>query len=275
MHPLRFLSAGPLRENDMALASSPATRTQGELREVTLSEIALRLHRRRILLAVTILLSLAGGAALTFFTEPQYESQVSIIPLEHPDIIKSWLESRQAAAFAAETLGARLNSHLFPDEWDDSVGGWRGSPPDRDQIATRLNEHVFVSGPSSRGKIITVTGTFNDAALAHDVVSAYALSLDQLRPELQNLTRAELFNQYQASAPDQALEQAEAAARLRAYWLAFDDATLPESPSKPRPAFNLGVAGLLGIVGGVGLVFALDWLRQYRSELDSLNPPPM
>jgi len=40
----------------------------------------------------------------------------------------------------------------------------------------------------------------------------------------------------------------------------IDVAKIPETPVKPRPLFNIAVAGVLGVMLGIGIVFLIEYL---------------
>ena len=248
---------------------------EDEYEEISLVDIVRVLHRRRVVLAVTLVLALVGGGALTVFTTPEYEAKATVIPLEHAEIIQNWLSSRQAAEYAAGSLGDRLYPVLFPARWDESTASWDGAQPSPAEIALALRGHVDVSGVSRTATTLTITASAEDPVIARDVAAAYLGSLDALRPQLENLTRSELFDKYYDGTNSQeAQRRAETAAREKSYWLVFDDPTIPSDPVKPRPVLYMALAGVLGIMGGVMLVFALEWMSKYRAELTRPDSPP-
>ncbi len=40
----------------------------------------------------------------------------------------------------------------------------------------------------------------------------------------------------------------------------IDVAKIPENPVKPRPLFNIAIAGVLGVMLGIGVVFLIEYL---------------
>lgn len=248
-----------------------------EYEEIGLSDIVRVLQRRRLVLAVTLVLALATGGAVTMLATPQYEAKASVIPLAHQDIVNSWLASRQAAEVASDSVGKRLFTVLFPREWDSVTETWTGSPPTREAIGLALHEHVAVNsakGLASAGLMLVVTVTLPDALLARDVAAAYIASLTDLRPQLENITRSELFDEYYDGTNGQeAQRRAETAAAQRTYWIVFDSPTVPDAPSSPRPVLNMALAAVLGLMGGVFVVFGLEWLSKYRAEFSRVEPP--
>jgi len=239
--------------------------------EISLVDIARVLYRRRVIMAVVVALALLGGGALTFLAEPEFEVRGEVIALEHKEIISSWLSSRQAAAFAAQGLGGSLYEVLYPDDWDPATGAWRGSPPSVDEVAIKLGGHVRATSGRD-ADTIQLTVTMGDPQVARDVARAYVVSLDTLRPSRENLTRSVLFDEYyDGTNAQEAQRRAETAAAEKQYWLVFDMPTLPSEPVRPRPALNMALATVLGVMAAVLIAFALEWFDKYRAELKA--PP--
>lgn len=261
--------------------STAADTAPEEYSEISLADIVRVLHRRKVVLAITIVLALVGGGALTVLTTPTYEAEVGVIPLEHAEIIRGWLESRQAAEVAATSVGAPLYAVLFESRWDSASGTWAGPEPSRAEIGQALLPHVKVSGggagatAASRNAPISVTVTLTSAAMAAEVAQAYMSSLDQLRPQLEEITRSNLFDRYyDGTNAQEAQARAETAAREKNYWIVFDSPTVPDSPASPRPMLNMALAGVLGVMMGVFVVFFLEWLDRYRAEFQRVEAPP-
>lgn len=252
------------------LAPEPGS---SDFEEISLLDIARVLYRRRIALAIALVLSLVAGGALTVFTQPQFEAEAQVIPLEHAPIIKSWLGSRQAAEFAVAAAGGALNEILFPDDWDAAAGTWSGTPRTPAEVATLLvEEHTELTGGTTTGAnanpVLRLTVTLPDAQVAAAVAQAYLDSLATLRPELENITRSDLFDQYyDGTNAQEAQARAERAAREKTYWIVFDSPTVPDEPVRPRPVLNMALATVLGVMLGVFAAFGLEWLSKYRAEL--------
>lgn len=252
-----------------------------DAQEVTLADLVRTLWRRKWVLLVAFLLVFTGGVAYTFLQTPQYTSRATLVALEQQDIIQRWLESRQAAEWVADHLGDPLLSKLFPDEWSSSAGGWRGEPPSAEAAGRAVAEHVGVStNPPVSGRTdrtIRVAATLPDAGLARDVANAFVLSLDVIKPQLQNVTESALFQQfYDGQNAQDARRQAHTVALEREYWIAVDPAYAATEPSSPNVPLNLTLSAVLGALLGVFAAFVAQWVGDYRvsSRAPAVPPPP-
>jgi len=260
-------------------SAPPPAAQQPDFEEISLVDIARVLFRRKIVFVLTVVLALVAGAALTVFTQREYESEAVVIPLEQTDIIKGWLESRQAAEYAQAAVGSDLRAVLYPDDWDAASGQWRGAARSDADVARLLaDEHVDVTGGvttgTNRNPALRLTVTLPDAQVAARVAQAYVDSLQTLRPELENITRADLFDKYyDGTNAQEAQARAERAARENSYWIVFDSPAIPEDPVRPRPVLNMALAGVLGVILAVFVVFGLEWLSKYRGEFERVEPP--
>lgn len=247
--------------------------------EVTLADIVKVLHRRKIVLGAVFLVVVLIGVSVTALTTPEYESKATIIPLEHRDIIKNWLDSRQAAERVVDGLGDPLLRTLYPDRWDDGADTWGEARPDRERAAVRLMDHVTITSRdggarADEERFLQVTVRMTDPTMARDVAAAYIGTLDALRPDLENITRQEAFDRYYDGQNEQAAQnRAEVTARQLDYWLRLDAASTPEDPVSPNVRLNIALSVVLGVVMGVFLVFFVEWLSQYRAQNRRLEIP--
>lgn len=247
--------------------------------EVTLADIVKILHRRKLVLGVTFLVVLLVGVAVTVVATPEYESRASIIPLEHRDIIKNWLDSRKAAELVVDALGEPLLIELYPQRWDDVADQWADAAPNREKAARKLMEQVSVTSRDTgvRGneeRFLEVSVRLGDPILARDVAGAYIGTLERLRPDLENITRQEAFDRYYDGSNEQAAQnRAEVTAKQLDYWLPLDAASTPESPVSPNVRLNIALSVVLGLVLGVFLVFFVEWLSNYRAQNRALEVP--
>lgn len=260
---------GPIRDVDAADDTA--------YEEVTLADIVGVLHRRKILLGAVFLTAVLAGVAVTTLTTPQYESQATLIPLEHDDIIKNWLDSRNAGERVVDAIGAPLVQELFPGRWDADAGAWDGKPPSREEAGRALKKQVEVTSATTRfaneqERYLEITVTLADPLLARDVAAGYVATLDVLRPHLENITRQEAFDRYYDGSNEQeAQNRAEVTAKQLAYWLELDAASTPERPVSPNVTLNMALAVVLGLVLGVFTVFFVEWLSNYRTETRRLD----
>lgn len=247
--------------------------------EVTLADIVKILHRRKLVLGVTFLVVLLAGVAVTATTAPEYESKATIIPLEHRDIIKNWLDSRLAAELVVDALGEPLLIELYPDRWDEGSGSWEETRPGRERAAARLMEQVTITTRDSgtratEERFLQVAVQMGDPVVARDVAESYIGTLERLRPDLENITRQEAFDRYYDGSNEQAAQsRAEVTAKQLDYWLALDAASMPEDPVSPNVKLNIALSVVLGLVLGVFLVFFVEWLSNYRAQNRALEVP--
>ncbi len=252
-----------------------------EYQEITLADIVRTLYRRKVILISVFLLCLIGGIAVTVFTTPQYESTASLVPLEHPDIIKNWLDSRKAAGLVIDGMGTPLLREMFPGMWNDAAFNWTNGPPDPETAATALAARTTVSFTQdlrfeTGDRFITVTVQLTDPLLARDAADAYLLSLEQLRPELERATENRWFAQFYAETGNEqeARREAERIAQNTDYWLILDNANTPKGPSSPNTMLNVALSIVLGLMLGVFSVFAWEWFRNFRTEAKAPDVAP-
>lgn len=237
--------------------------------EITLADIVGTLGRRKVLLGSVFLLVLLGGVAFTVFTPPEYESTTTIVPLEHGDIIKNWLDARHAGELVAEDLGDPLISKLFPDRWNAGAQAWNGEPPTLEDAGRELAEATRVSYDqrANAERFLSLTVTLGDPLMARDVANAYIATLDELRPSLEDITRQEAFDQYYDGSNEQeAQNRAEVTAKQLDYWLVLDTANTPQDPSSPNVVLNIALSVVLGLMLAVFAVFFWEWMQNYRAQ---------
>jgi hypothetical protein len=241
--------------------------------EITLADIVRTLQRRKLVLISVFLVVVLAGVAVTATTAPQYESTATIIPLEHRDIITKWLQSRQAAEHVIESKGHPLLVELFPGRWDGA--SWDPREPNQEEAGKRLASSVSVG---SRGqadeRFLEITVRLGNPTLARDVAQGYVESLTLLRPDLENITRQEVFPRYYDGTNEQeARRLAEVEARQKDYWLPLDRADLPNSAVVPNTTLNMALSVVLGMMLGVFGVFLVEWIAAYRSQTRRVDVP--
>lgn len=250
-----------------------------EYQEVTLADLVRTLFRRKLVLASVFLLVLLGGVAYAVFQEPTYESRASIVTLEHGDIIKNWLESRQAGEDVAEAVGDPVVGLLFASRWDPSAEAWDGEPPSRQEAGEALRDLTTIEYTGVRpglpvDRLLKVTVRHNDPIVTREVADAYVESLQELRPLLINITRDERFERfYQQSGNEQAARaEAEKIAQNREYWRPLDDAATGEQVG-PNTTLHIALSVVLALMLSVFAVFFVEWASQYRAERRPLDVP--
>lgn len=253
---------------------------EDEYQEITLADIVKTLGRRKLVLGAVFLLVVLAGVAITVFTEPEYESSASLIPLEHPDIQKNWLESRHAAQVAAYSIGDPLLREMFPGRWDAAAQNWTNGPPREEEVGRELGKRTDIRLQGDlrferTDRFLTVTVTLGDPLLARDAANAVVASLDELRPDLEAITRQQLFDQYyDGSNQQEAQSRAEVTAKQLDYWIVLDSANTPTSPSSPNVTLNIALSVVLGLMLAVFAVFAVEWASNYRTEAKQVDVPP-
>ncbi len=242
-----------------------------EYEEITLADIVQVLHRRKIVLISIFLVTILAGIAVTAFSEPEYESEATMIPLEHQDIIHNWLASRNSAELVVDRVGDPVTSQLYPDRWNEQQGAWEDEPPTSEQAAARLVQHVTVTEQEDR--FLRLTVTFNDPQLTQTVASAYLETLDDLRAHLEDITRQEAFDRYyDGTNEQQAQNRAETTAQQKDYWIMLDR-PLTGDQTSPNPTLNIALAATLGIMLGIFSAFLLEWVQNYRTEMRNVDVP--
>jgi len=253
---------------------------EAEYQEVTLADIVRTLHRRWMVLGAVFLLVVLGGVAFTAFSTPEYESTTTLVPLEHGDIIKNWLDSRNASALVVGSLGDPLLQELYPDRWDASTQTWKsGQAPGREESAAAVDDRTTVeyrgNDRTSSERYLALTVRLTDPALARDVADAYVATLGELRPRLEDITQQEAFEKFYDGSNEQAAQRnAETTAQQRDYWLVLDPAGTPRDPVAPNVTLNIALAVVLGLMLGVFSVFLVEWASNYRAESRRIEAPP-
>ncbi len=248
-----------------------------EYEEITLADIVRTLGKRKLVLGTVFLLVVLAGVAVTVFTPAEYESTTTLVPLEHGDIIKNWLDSRHAAELVATSLGDPLVSELFPDQWNAASQSWIGEPPALEDVGRALSERTSVEYRLDRNtndRFLALTVTMTDPLLARDVANAFVATLNTLRPELEEITQQEAFDQYYDGSNQQEAERrAEVTAKQKDYWLVLDKANTPQDQSSPNVMLNLALSVVLGLMLAVFMVFFVEWMQNYRAEAKPVEVP--
>ncbi|HEX2066927.1 MAG TPA: Wzz/FepE/Etk N-terminal domain-containing protein [Candidatus Thermoplasmatota archaeon] len=240
-----------------------------EPQEVTLADIVRVLWRRRYVLLTVFLVVLGGGVAYTVLKAPTYTAKATLVAIEQQDVIVRWLESRQAAEWVAQRLGAPLAQELYPD----------GGEPTPQEVGRDLASRVTIEQvPVQAGRVdrtLRVAVGFTDPGLARDIANAYTDSLEVIRPSLQNVTESALFAQfYKGENPADARRQAHQVALEREYWLVVDRAYAPQSPSSPNVSLNVALSVVGGLMLGVLAAFLAEWVAGYRVSSRAPPVPP-
>lgn len=229
-----------------------------EPQEVTLADIVRILWSRKLVLGIVFILCVGGGVGYTLLQTPQYTSTATLVAVEQQDIIQRWLESRQAATWVGEQLGAPIQEALGATQTPEAMGR---------KIAeiTTVNVVPPVSGRLDRTMRISVEAP--DPGIARDVANAFVQSLELIRPQLQNVTESTLFAQfYDGQNAADARRQAHEVALEREYWIPIDPAYAATSPSSPNVTLNIALSVVLGLLLGVVAAFTWQWVANYRAS---------
>jgi hypothetical protein len=228
-------------------------------------------RRRRVPMTVAFLILMAGGLFLSVMWAPTYEVSTVVVAFDHAHVMHDWFVSRQAAESVVATMGEPFVHYLVPN--GPRVAVYSAE----EEAAMLLQERVRVSQiPAERGEAprLRVTVGMDNAVVARDVAQAYLDSLDELRPRLENLTRAQLFDRYYTGDEAAALAMAQTAAQQRAYWLVFDAPTIPSAPVSPNRALIAGAGLVIALVVAAVLGAVLDWLPRLREAYREGEPVP-
>jgi len=238
---------------------------------VTLADIVRVLYQRKLLIGGVFLACLLVGVGATAFSSTTYESEATMIPLEHSDIISNWLSSRHAGELVVEDMGQRLYPVLYPEKWSPQTESFEGQEPTLRESGAAVSGKVSVERNEDRFLVITVTTS--DPQLSRDVAKSYMNTLEDLRPRLENITRQEAFNEYYNGDNEQeAQRRAETTAEQTDYWIILDR-PLAGNAQGPNLTLNLALAGVLGTMLGVFSAFGANWLSNFRAELDEVDAP--
>lgn len=233
-----------------------------EPQEVTLADLIGILWRRRYVLMATFLLCVGGGIGYTLLQEPQYTASATIIAVDQHDILRRWLESREAAAWVGGQVGEPVAQALNAEPGSTDLAG----------AIARQSKVAFepqVAGIIDR--TMTISVELPDPGVARDIANSFIDSLEVIRPQLQNVTESALFAQfYDGQNAADARRQAHEVALAREYWIVIDPAIAPTSPSSPNVTLNIALSVVLGALLGVMAAFTWQWGSNYRA---SSRPP--
>lgn len=244
---------------------------------VSLPHIFGLLRRHLPLIALTVILAVGVSVVLSARTETTYEARATVSFNDDSRDLQaigipaspSFTPEKQAAAQAeritrpdvVESVRRSLRLDLTADEIRDAVST-------QVEVASNL---VSITAEASTGELgARLANAFANAVRA----DATTRTRDRYRQEARSAqTRAERFEGVRNAARRQVFE--EQAARLQA--LAnfsrpvevVRAASVPENPTSPKPVRNGALAGLLGLMLGIGIAFtrqAFD--RRLREHAD-------
>lgn len=209
----------------------------------------LRTIRQRWLLVLACLgVVLAIAAAVTWTTTPQYVSTSRLFI--------STSQSDESTAYAG---------NLFATQRVASYADLTGSNQLADRVAERLGPDVdttelreaVTAAVVPDTVILEISATDPAPARAADIAQGYAEELQLLVEELET-------------------PPGESDAVIRA--TIVDDAPIPDDAVSPRPLRNLGLAGVLGLLLGIGLAVArelLDTTVKDPDDVGDATPAPI
>lgn len=248
-------------------APNPHLRVDDDIRLV---DVVTAIIRRRRVLAACIILGLLVGGGIVLFAPKEYEASAAFVPLAQDPLQKSWLGSRAVAASVVDSFGERLYPEFFGKNWNAETRTLAGGgTPSRDDLAAALQLRVRQKANAADHSYDIVV-KMTDPVLARDVAAAYLASLETIRPQLEALERAALFDGYyngQGRNLEEARQLAEEGAKAEQYWLVFDQPTIPHAPLGLPPSVILIAATASGVLVGLLAVFTVEWFVRYRDEL--------
>lgn len=212
---------------------------------------------------------LLGASVLTLVWTPTFESTAVVIPLDHDQVVYDWLTSRQAAAHVLRSVGDPLRQALAAQA-DANVS-------DEARLIAALQDstsiRVFAHDEDARPRF-AIGVALESRSLAQRAVAAYLSSLEILRPRLEDVAEAALFERYLvvAAAPDAEQRAAEAAARQE-FWLVFDEPSLPLVAVSPNRVLLAGGAIVSALALAVLAALTAQWLSATRAAVRASRDP--
>ncbi|WP_181309512.1 polysaccharide biosynthesis tyrosine autokinase [Nocardioides campestrisoli] len=182
------------------------------------------IQRRWMFILATIAVCLGVAALLTFNATPQYSSSARLfVSTSQSDTSQAYqgnLFATQRVSSYADLVGGRELAEVVGQRLD----------LDEDEIAS-LPERVEASVVPET-VILSITATDPDARAAQTLAQAYVEELQDLIRELETPSGEE-------RAPIKAT--------------VVDDASFEDTPVSPQPVRNFGLAGVLGLLLGLGI----------------------
>lgn len=202
--------------------------------------IAIR-HRWTTVLLV-VLLAVGAAAFLTWQATPQYASSVRLfVSTSESDTSAAY----QGSLFASQRVASY--AELLKDNRDlaAQVSDDLGGQLDPDELKGQVEAEVV---PET--VILQITATHPDAVVARDIAQAYAQAMREMIADLET--------------PDGRTNSLVKASIK-------DNARITETPVSPQPLRNLGLAGVLGLLLGIGLAVARELLDTSISTTEDIG----
>ncbi|MDP4333732.1 polysaccharide biosynthesis tyrosine autokinase [Curtobacterium sp. A7_M15] len=213
-----------------------------------MTDILQMLRRGAWILVLTTLLGLAGGQAYTETSDPVYRATTKLyLAVQTGETNAAGLSQRSAAELSkVQSYVPIVTSELVLEQVirDEGLGMTAGA----------LGTHV--AAVADRGSnVVNIAVTSTDAAQAAHLTTAIAEQFSKTVTEL-----------------EQPLEDGSSPVKITA----LVNAAVPTTPIEPRPAYNLALGGIIGLVLGLAIVLArgmLDTRIRSASEIEHLDLP--
>ncbi len=201
--------------------------------EIDLREIFQIIKKRLYLVIIIPLLAvLASGVVSYFFMEPLYKAPTTLMLWKDVEMDQTTMRASDLDfnRKLASTYREIARSRLVAEETIEKAG--LNMSPDR------LSGMIEVSSVGDT-EIISISATYRDPEKAASLANIIADVFKDLVPDMINIDNVQII----------------------------DRAIPPNNPVAPRPGLNMAVAGFLGLMVAVGLVFLLEYLD------DSIKTP--
>lgn len=205
--------------------------------EIDLREIFQIIRKRLFLVIIIPLLAIiASGVASYFLLEPLYKAPTTLMLWKDVEMDQTTMRASDLDfnRKLATTYREIARSRLVAEETINKA--------DLDMSPETLSGMVEVSSVGDT-EIISISATYKDPEVAAYLANIVAEVFKDLVPEMINIDNVQII----------------------------DRAIPPSSPVAPRPGLNMAVAGFLGLMVAVGLVFLLEYLDDTIKTPEEVN----
>lgn len=200
--------------------------------------------RRRWKVVVLVLLACLGIAALyTWQATPQYSSSARLFVSTSPSDTTDAYQGNLYASQRVNSYRDLVTGRQLADRVSEELGSG-DSAPDPERLRSQVTATVV---PET--VILEISATSSNAEYARDVAQTYAEELTDLVEEIESPARGRRNALIQATI--------------------VDDAQVSTDPVSPQPVRNMALAGVLGLLLGLGLAVVRELLdTTIKSEDD-------
>lgn len=198
------------------------------MEEISLKELFLILRKRLWLIIILIILSIAASGVVSFYVlEPQYKTFTTLMVGKPKDYqnYDSKLEYNDLLLNQrlVSTYGQIVQSRVVTDQVIENLGLDMSYSTFRDKVSVNLVKDT---------EIIKIEVIDVEPVLAANIANETAQVFMNSVKDIMMVENVQVI----------------------------DEAQVPERPISPRPNLNMAIAGVLGIMIGVFLVFLLEYL---------------